>query len=180
MSEPADDSLEDERLARLVASGDAAAEAALCARLYPRIRAYGRRHLRDEAAAADLAQTVLVIALEALRERRVESLPQFVMGACRNTVSDWRRTHERRRALLEKFGDHLSHVAEPAPGLDGERLNSCFDRLGARERTVLVMTFYAEQSGDEIARQLAMTPGNVRVARHRALKQLHACMQEGA
>ena len=40
---------------------DTAAEAEVCRRLGPRIRLYGLKHLRHEAAAADLMQDVLVM-----------------------------------------------------------------------------------------------------------------------
>src|SRR4029453_5657290 len=46
---------------------DAAAESELCRRFAPRIRLYGLRHLRSEAAAADLAQEVLIMTLRKLR-----------------------------------------------------------------------------------------------------------------
>jgi RNA polymerase sigma-70 factor (ECF subfamily) len=176
-----DEALEDIRLARRVAlEGDASAEAALCTRLYPRIRAFGRRHLRDVAAASDLAQTVLVTVIEALRARRVEELekfPAFVMGTSRNMVWDWRRGERRRQSLLEKFGPSFVSVVEPpVERVDAMRLGECLEHLGARERSVVTLTFFAERSADEIARELGMTAGNVRVTRHRALKHLHECL----
>lgn len=179
-----DDGAEDIRLAtRIALDGDAAAEAALCRRLFPRVRAYGRRHLRDEAAAADLAQSVLIVVLEALRERRVAELdrfPAFVMGASRNTVMEWKRGERTRRTLLERFGPSFASVLEPTDPIDDRRLAGCLDKLPQRERTILALTFYAERSGDDIARELGISAGNVRVARHRALRQLHGCLSEGA
>jgi RNA polymerase sigma-70 factor (ECF subfamily) len=41
---------------------------------------------------------------------------------------------------------------------------------------VVVLSFFAEQSGDEVAKALAVSTGNVRVIRHRALARLRACM----
>jgi RNA polymerase sigma-70 factor (ECF subfamily) len=49
-----------------------AAERELCIQLAPRIRLYGLRHLRDEAAAADLVQEALIILLEGVREGRID------------------------------------------------------------------------------------------------------------
>ncbi len=51
-----DDADEDAALARRVVGGDAVAEAELCRRVVPRARAWGLKHLRDEAQAVDLAQ----------------------------------------------------------------------------------------------------------------------------
>src|SRR5262245_31368947 len=98
------DAAEDAALARRIAGGaDRDAEHRLCARLFPRVRAYGLRHLAgDEAAASDLAQQVLVTVIESLRSGRVtepERLAAYVMGTCRNTVLAFRKGERRRRAL---------------------------------------------------------------------------------
>jgi RNA polymerase sigma-70 factor (ECF subfamily) len=64
------------------------------------VRLYGLRHLRDEQAAADLTQQVLLIALEGLRKGRLrepEKLVSFVLGTCRMVVLDLRRTARRRQ-----------------------------------------------------------------------------------
>jgi len=56
--------LDDAELVRKIGSGtDREAEAELFRRMAPRIRLYGLRHLRDEHAADDLAQQVLVTTL---------------------------------------------------------------------------------------------------------------------
>jgi len=124
-----DDTLEDARLARRISEGrDAGAEALLCARLFPRIRAYGLLHLRDSDDAVDLAQYVLVVVIESLRARKVRDLDRFsafVSGTCRNTTLDWRKTERRRRALLDRFGPSLASVIEPAARIAGKRLEQC-------------------------------------------------------
>jgi RNA polymerase sigma-70 factor (ECF subfamily) len=42
---------------------------------------------------------------------------------------------------------------------------------------VIVLSFYDERTSGQIARQLGLTEGNVRVIRHRALAQLHRCLE---
>ena len=107
-----DDPVEDALLARrIAASSDPDAEAALCRRLLPRIRAYGLRHLGQPADAADLAQQVMVVVIEALRANRVKEpdrLAAFVMGTCRNTMLDWRKGARTRAAALERYGPVLA------------------------------------------------------------------------
>ncbi len=170
-------------LARCIADVPAGAakeaEAELASRLAPRIRLYGLRHLRQEAAAQDLVQEVLVITLEALRSGRVrepERLASFVLGTCRMVVAAHRRGERRREQLLAAFGEALAPPPPPAPMVDRERLVDCLSRLSERERTVIVETFYAERGADEIARELGTSAGNVRVVRHRGLARLQACL----
>jgi RNA polymerase sigma-70 factor (ECF subfamily) len=165
---------------RIARAHDREAEAQLCRLLFPRVRAYGLLHLRDASAAADLAQDVLVVVLRALREGRVEAPERvlaYVMGVCRNTVLDFRKGERRRQSLLEYYGPSLaSEFVSSAVTLDADRLEQCLQHLCARDRVILVLSYFAERSGPEVAAELEMSTGSVRVARHRALKQLHECM----
>jgi RNA polymerase sigma-70 factor (ECF subfamily) len=171
----------DAELARQIGSGnDREAEAELFHRMAPRIRLYGLRHLRDEHAADDLTQQVLITTLEALRAGRLrepEKLASFVLGTCRMTVLDLRRGAQRKERLLEQFGPGLVPLPQSTmPHLDRDRLAHCVQNLKERERTVVVMTFYDEQSGADVAGFLGLSEANVRVIRHRAIHQLRACM----
>lgn len=170
----------DAELAQRIASGDAAAEAEVCRRMGPRIRLYGLRHLRSAAAADDLVQQVLLKTLEALRAGRLrdaDKLAPFVLGTCRLTVLDQRRGARRQEQLLEEFGAVLVPEQREMAHLDGERLARCVQALKERERTVVVMTFYDEDTAAESGRALGISEANVRVIRHRAIRQLRACME---
>jgi len=159
---------------------DAAAEAEICRRLGPRIRLYGLKHLRQEAAAADLMQDVLVMVLQKLREgavREPERLASFVLGTARQMVVDRRRSGRRRGRILEAFPvDLIPPDEEAADPIDTERLGQCLAALPERERAVLVMTFYDDRSADAVASELGISAGNVRVIRHRGLERLRGCM----
>jgi RNA polymerase sigma-70 factor (ECF subfamily) len=48
--------------------------------------------------------------------------------------------------------------------------------LKERERSIVVMTFYDEQTGADVASFLGVSEANVRVIRHRAIHQLRDCM----
>ncbi len=172
---------DDAELVRQISSGTGReAEAELFRRMAPRIRLYGLRHLRDENAAEDLAQQVMIIALEALRAGRLrepEKLVSFVLGTCRMTVLDLRRGAQRKQRLLEQFGRELLTPVQPSPpSLDREQLARCVQNLKERERAVIVMTFYDEQTGADLANFLGVSEANVRVIRHRAIQQLRECM----
>jgi RNA polymerase sigma-70 factor (ECF subfamily) len=144
------------------------------------VRFYGLRHLRDVAAAQDLAQEVLLLTIEQLRAGRVrqpDQIGSFILGTSRVMATSRRRLGRRRQALDMRFGG-VSAV-EPAPdypGLDQARLERCLGALGERDRAVLVMSFYAERSSQQIGRTLGVPAGAVRVARHRALSRLRQCV----
>lgn len=160
---------------------DTAAEAELCRRLGPRLRLYGLKHLRNEAAAADLVQDVLILLLDKLRAGEVREPAQvvsFTLGTARQTVIDWRRSGARRVRILERFPIDLvpAETAEAPEPIDSERLKSCLAALPERERAVLVMTFYDDRPADAVAAELGLSAGNVRVIRHRGIERLRGCM----
>ena len=178
--------LDDGELARRIAEArggrDTAAEAELYRRLAPRVRLYGLRHLRDRQAAADLVQQVLLMTLERLRAggvREPERIASFALGACRMTVLEMRRGEKRRSELLEKWVPAYAGMTYEAPEplvLDPDRLAACLEALPERERSVVVMSFFADKPADEVGAELGLTGGNVRVIRHRALGRLRECM----
>ncbi len=175
----------DADLVRQIGAGrDPEAEAELYRRMAPRIRLYGLRHLRDGHAADDLTQQVVITTLEALRAGRLrepEKLASFVLGTCRMTVLDLRRGAQRKQRLLEQFGAEFPTAVQPSvPRIDRDRLARCMENLKERERTVVVMTFYDEQTGADVANLLGVSEANVRVIRHRAIHQLRECMGASA
>ncbi len=172
----------DADLVRSIVQGREApeAEAELCRRMAPRLRLYGLRHLRNDQAAADLMQNVLVIMLESVRAGRVkdpEQIASFVLGTARMSVLDIRRGAQRRENLLHEYvRSHVPEYVEPLEPLDVPRLNDCLQRLPERERSVVVLTFYQEESSEGVAETLGLTSANARVIRHRALGRLRECM----
>src|SRR5882672_4710197 len=82
----ADTDEDDASLARRIAASDTRAEAEFCRRFAPRIRLFGRKWLRSDAAAADLVQDVLLMALQKLRAGAVhnpERVASFMLGTAR-------------------------------------------------------------------------------------------------
>jgi RNA polymerase sigma-70 factor (ECF subfamily) len=169
-------------LARAITAGAAtanAAEAELYRRFAPRVRLYGRRHLRDEDAACDLMQQVLLLTIEKLREgavRDMDMIGSFILGSSRMLAANVKRRERRRAALLDALpAEHPTVSAEPA-GIDEHALEGCLSTLAERERTIVLLTFYSERSSRDIARTLGTSEGNVRVIRSRAITRLRSCL----
>ena len=172
------------RVAAAAGSCDREAEAELCRRFAPRVRLYGLKHLRDEDRARELVQAVLVAMIEAVRAGRVEDperFDRFVLGMCRNLTGRMRYVEGRAQPTdIDKLAELDMRSVMPAEReLDVGALLHCLQGLETRARTVLHLTFYRDQSADEIAAVLSISAGNVRVLRHRAVAQLRDCL-EGA
>jgi RNA polymerase sigma-70 factor (ECF subfamily) len=166
----------------MAASGrDREAEAKLYRSLAPRVRLYGLKHLRDAAAAADLAQDVLLLTIRRLGSgevRNPDQVASFVLSTCRQMVIDGRRSHARRQGILQTF---FQDLAPSPPGerydLDGTRLRNCIELLSERERAVILLSFYDERGAAEVASELGVSAANVRVIRHRSIERLRSCLE---
>jgi RNA polymerase sigma-70 factor (ECF subfamily) len=160
-----------------------AAESELYRRFAPRVRLYGLRHLRNEDAARDLAQQVLLATIEKLRDgsvRDADQIASFVLGMSRTMARDLKRQEWRRETLRNVFitaSAFTVHAEEPA--LDLDRLDACLAALAERDRAVVMLTFYAERPAIDVGRELGISEGNVRVIRHRAVQRLRACVMSG-
>lgn len=178
--------MSDGELARRIAGAEAGGarpeEDELCRRFGPRIRRYGLRHLRDPHAAEDLMQRVLATTVEGLRARKLrepEAIASFVLGTCRALTVEDARGSQRRAELLAQYGADLRPPASSEPSHDLDRLRDCLNKLPERARSLLVMTFFAGWDSGKIAGELGISAANVRVVRHRALRQLLDCMGGG-
>lgn len=167
-------------LARRIAAAAGAARAAeaeLCARFIGRVTSYGLRHLRDRAAADDLAQRTMLIVLEKLRAgalREPDAVGSFVLGVARTVAREARRPA---RDVPWGGAAEETHetIAPREPALAGPLL-ACLEALGERERAIVLFTYYAEHGAAEIGAALGITENHVRVARHRALASLRDCL----
>jgi RNA polymerase sigma-70 factor (ECF subfamily) len=159
-----------------------AEESELYRRFARRVRLYGLKHLRDEAAADDLAQQVLLVTIEKLRTgeiRNPDEIGSFILGTSRMQAGAMERKARRRDSLIARF--HAPELyAEASTGTcDLDAVERCLQQLAERDRQVLVLSFYAEKTSAEIAAELGVTGTLVRVARHRALGRLRDCVGLG-
>jgi|SRR6478609_6435184 len=185
VTEPApSEAMDAATLAARAMGGDRAAEARLCLRLSPAIRAFARRRLRSQDAAREFQQEVLLIFVEALRNGRVEDparVAGFVLGICRNLALDRVRERERRGKLWELYGDSVSacDVVQPTEvTVEIMRLEDCLTELSQRARDAVWLSYGELLSHSEVSTRLGISEGNARVLRHRALHALKQCVAQ--
>jgi RNA polymerase sigma-70 factor, ECF subfamily len=170
------------RIAAQPAGGAEAEEAELYRRFAPRVRLYGRRHLRDDASAQDLAHEVLLITIERLRAggvRNPEEIGSFILSTARLTATSRKRTDSRRAHLGGQIAATFTVDADFVDAVDLPRLARCLGTLETYARQVIILTYYAERNAAQIAAELGSTSGAIRIARHRAMERLRGCMGLG-
>jgi RNA polymerase sigma-70 factor, ECF subfamily len=151
-----------------------------------RLRLFAARRLRDWGAAEDVAQEAISRALEALRAGRIENpeaLPGFLFQTALHVCLRRIRTAGRERKALQKFGasgEREGGSESPLSAmLSAERRTNvlkALERLDSEDRQVLELTYRDELDTEDIGRRLGVTPGAVRVRRHRALKRLASAL----
>jgi RNA polymerase sigma-70 factor (ECF subfamily) len=124
------------------------------------------------------------VMLTSLRSGRVddlELLDRYVLGVCRNVAHTIRRSGERTAKAAQRLALEPALAVEQPPeppwGTETvEHLTFCLSGLSPREQRVVQLSFTEWRPSSEIAEQLGVAAGNVRVIRHRALRKLRVCM----
>lgn len=160
-------------------------EAVLVARFRERLRLFALRRLHDSAAAEDVAQETLRRVLEACRAGRVENLaalPAFVFQTAQHIcLQHFRSSGREGRALLKLSGeDPPQHQPHPLTSLIGSErraaVRAAMAQLDAQDRELLRQVYYEETDNAVLAQRLGVTPGALRVRKHRVLGRLAALL----
>lgn len=121
--------------------------------------------------AEDLVQDVAVAALSQIATLRNESgFAAWLCAIARNRARNARATMRRCRASADV--DALADQGEPSDRLVAGEILAALRSLPETYRQPLSLRFLRGLSGPEIARQLGMTPGSVRVNLCRGMKLL--------
>ncbi len=161
-------------------SGTLPSEPELVDRYWGKLRLFAFRQLSDSAAAEDVAQETLRRTIDALRAGRVENpaaLPGFVFQTARHICQQHHRSRGREARAFARLSDpYQSEGAEPLARLMGEerctQVRAALLLLADADRQLLQWLYFEYQDPVDVARQLGVTPGALRVRRHRALGRL--------
>jgi RNA polymerase sigma-70 factor (sigma-E family) len=138
----------------------------------PQLLRLGRALTGDEHRAADLVQDALERALPRWRAIRADNPEGYVRRTMVNrNISTWRRA--RREWLSDSPADLLPTDAlrETAHPRD-EELWSALRRLAPRQRTVIALRYFADQTEAQTAALMGCSVGAVKSQAHTALARL--------
>jgi RNA polymerase sigma-70 factor (sigma-E family) len=131
----------------------------------------GDRHLGE-----DLLQDVLArLALRWSSVRRADNLDGYVHKALVNTATSWRR----RRSWNERPVDRLPDRSTVDPTYDDEVLQALL-ALPPRQRAVVVLRHYADQSEQQVAALMGSSVGTVKSQHAKAVARLRELLAPDA
>ena len=186
--DPTDDS-ELRKAVAEAASRDADAWEWLYRRSHPRLFAYARRRLSDDAAAEEAVSETMARALEKIDgfSWRGAGFDGWLYGILRNVVLETYRRRER--------DGREGHAGDPSPAPDaapladpylaaerGDRrdaMREAFEQLDPDDREVLELRVVGELSSEQAGEVLGKKPGAVRMAQARALERLRHHLSRG-
>ena len=151
-------------------------------RLRERLRLFAARRLRNWDDAEDVAQEALRRALDSLRAGKIENpaaLPAFLFQTVVHICQHRGTSSVRETKALRHMASGPEPVVESADPLEAmmsserrEAVRQALGRLDSADRQLLDWTYVDALDAAEIGRRLGISPGNVRVRRHRALRRL--------
>src|SRR5262249_39213634 len=149
---------------------DSDGEAAQFESYRARLRVFAARHIRERAAAEDVAQEAIARTLEALRDGRIRNpaaIGSYMFQTALRLCMHRSRSASREQRALQRFGSGSGEDSDESPlsGLiSAEERSSVQGALGALpsdDRTLLELTYRDELDSEEIGRRLGVTAGAV-------------------
>jgi RNA polymerase sigma factor (sigma-70 family) len=172
--------------------GDGGPEAvgldALWRRFHARLLILGMRRLGHRADAEDMAQDALQRVATALSENRLReqgALPAFVYQTAVHVCQQSLRKRYRERRALEGYArssigeDGVAHALNDL--IDDERrrvVRAALQSLALDDRELLEQLYTRDTDPEQLAGQLGISSGALRVRKHRALQRLSAALGE--
>jgi len=137
---------------------------------------------RDREAARDIVQEAFVSAWRSFEKYDEErDFGAWMRGIVRNKTKDWFRRQQREPIADSDLVDiEVDIAAWQAARFDGnnvfEVVDGCIGKLPANFSAAVRTFYFEEQSGDEAATALAISPANLRKRLERARALLHDCI----
>jgi RNA polymerase sigma factor (sigma-70 family) len=173
-------------LVHAMAKGDAAALDELYAKRGPGILSFLMTQVSDREIAEEVLQDVMLAAWKnATQFRGDSSVRTWLLVIARNRAMN---THRRRKLLLVTLDDAFGAFGQDTGPLEKlekkdtqAKVRDALNQLPAPQREVLVLVFYHQLTGPEVAQVLGINEGTVKSRLHRAKEALkHVLTGEGS
>ena len=148
---------------------------------YKRIYRYCHFNTRDRELSQDICQETFVRAWKALPTFSIKkggSLQAFLFRIARNLIID--NSRKKKTASIDNY-ENLASNEDLAENIDrgdeNRKLKEAMTKLTEQERQIVVLHYFEEMSGAEIAKVVGIREGALRVRTHRIIKKLKDLME---
>ena len=114
------------------------------------------------------------------RVSRVEHPRSYARAILANEVSTWWRRRSSSELPVETWPESTSTSGLDDQVVEADLMWQALGTLPARQRAVVVLRYYEDLSGVEIASVLGISEGTVKAHTHRALRALETALTAGA
>lgn len=166
----------------LAQGGDRDAYGKIYGIFYKRIWRYCHFNTQDRELSQDICQETFIKAWKAIPSFSIKkggSLQAFLFRIARNLIID--NSRKKKTASLENY-ENLASNEDLAENVDrkdeNKKLKEAMAKLNERDRQIVVLHYFEEMSGAEIARVVGIREGALRVRTHRIIKKLKELMEE--
>lgn len=170
--------MDDAEAVELVLAGDRSGAAYLIERYQMDVYNASLRILANPADAEDVTQDTFLAAFERMSTYRPgQALSPWLRAIARHRAIDLVRRRARApEPELPAAPESVEKIA--LDRIEAERVRAALNRLPSRDRTLLVLRYWEDQSVESVASSLGMTEGAARVALLRARRSLGAVLVE--
>lgn len=164
-------------------------ESELAARYWDRIRLFATRRVGDAAMAEDIAQETLRRVIEAVRAGRVQNpdaIAGFVFQTAKHVCMHAHRSAGREARAMQRLVDpseaedvHADALAQLVSEERRMRVRGALATLAPDDRDLLRALYFEQLDTAEVATRLGISPGALRVRKHRALQRLAEALSAG-
>ncbi len=170
--------MDDAEAVELVLAGDRSGAAYLIERYQMDVYNASLRILANPADAEDVTQDTFLAAFERMSTYRPgEALSPWLRAIARHRAIDLVRRRARApEPELPAAPESVEKIA--LDRIEAERVRAALNRLPSRDRTLLVLRYWEDQSVESVASSLGITEGAARVALLRARRSLGAVLVE--
>ena len=164
-------------------------ESELTARYWERVRLFAARRVSDAAMAEDIAQETMRRVIEALRSGRVQNpdaIAGFVFQTAKHVCMHAHRSAGREARAMRRLHDpsdpegvHPDPLAQLVSEERRSRVRAALQALSPDDRDLLQAVYFEQVDTGALASRLGLSPGALRVRKHRAVQRLAAALGAG-
>jgi RNA polymerase sigma-70 factor (ECF subfamily) len=149
---------------------------------YKRIYRYCHFNTQNRELSQDICQETFIKAWRAIPSFSIKkggSLQAFFFRIARNLIID--NARKKKTASLENY-ENLASKEDLAENLDrkdeNKKLKEAMAKLTEADKQIIILHYFEEMSGSEIAKVVGIREGALRVRTHRIIKKLKDFMEE--